>query len=806
MIRRSRVLAVAILVVAPALAAAVPLRVEASVVVPPHGTEVAAQAVAAGAPVKVSLPYAARGVALHWAGEAAASVQVAFSADGAAFGPAMDAGRDDAGQQRANGRTYGVMHSAAGARFVRVTSDRALPDLLVVAVADGPAEVTHHLAQVSAEASDGPAILSRAQWGADESLRYDSAGHEKWSPGFNPIQKLIVHHTDTQNGDPDPGATIRAIYYYHAITQGWGDIGYNFLIDESGRIYKGRNSHTTTSSIADDTLTGEDSAGNGVTGAHAANFNSGTVGIALLGTLTGQDATPAAKAALEDLLAWKANRHGIDPLGSSTYVNPVTAQSLFIPDIVGHRDVNSTECPGGVFYATLPDVRNAVATRIATAAPDFTLFASPSSRTVPAGGTASYAVNVTGQSGFTGAVGLSVQGLPPGATASFSQTSVVPGQPAVLTIATAAGSTTGAPSMTLTGTSGSLSHTVNVGLSVGSGDTTAPSIAITTHPSAVTPDTSATFAFVPTDPDNALSSLSSTCSLDDAPFGPCSSPVGYSGLAPGPHVFAVRSSDPAKNTGTASFSWTVQRTGYWMVGTTGDVYAFGDAGYAGGAPLPSGAAATGIAATPSGNGYRVVDSRGDVFSFGDAAYFGGSPALRAGERVTSLSTTPDGGGYWLFTSAGRAFAYGSAHLFGDMGAIRLNGPVLGSVATPAGNGYYMVASDGGIFAFGDAAFVGSMGGRHLNKPVVGMAPNPSGAGYWLVASDGGIFAFGPAFRGSMGSSMLNAPVIGMVSYGDGYLMVASDGGIFDFSDRAFRGSLGGSPPRNPVVAVAALSG
>jgi len=46
----------------------------------------------------------------------------------------------------------------------------------------------------------------------------------------------------------------------------------------------------------------------------------------------------------------------------------------------------------------------------------------------------------------------------------------------------------------------------------------------------------------------------------------------------------------------------------------------------------------------------------------------------------------------------------------------------------------------------------------------------------------------------------------MVSYGNGYLMVASDGGIFDFSDRAFRGSLGGNAPRHPVVAVTALNG
>jgi N-acetylmuramoyl-L-alanine amidase len=53
------------------------------------------------------------------------------------------------------------------------------------------------------------------------------------------VQKLIVHHTATQNNDPDPPATIRSIYYYHAVTQGWGDIGYNFLIDEAGNLYEG---------------------------------------------------------------------------------------------------------------------------------------------------------------------------------------------------------------------------------------------------------------------------------------------------------------------------------------------------------------------------------------------------------------------------------------------------------------------------------------------------------------------------------------------------------------------------------------
>jgi ribosomal protein L24E len=139
-----------------------------------------------------------------------------------------------------------------------------------------------------------------------------------------------------------------------------------------------------------------------------------------------------------------------------------------------------------------------------------------------------------------------------------------------------------------------------------------------------------------------------------------------------------------------------------------------------------------------------------------------------------------------------------------MEGVPLNGPVRGSVATPSGNGYYMVASDGGIFAFGDAAFHGSMGAQHLNAPVVGLAPDPDGNGYWLVASDGGIFAFDAPFKGSMGRTKLNKPVVGMVAYGDGYLLVAADGGIFNFSTKPFAGSLGASPPAQPIVAVSPM--
>ncbi len=253
------------------------------------------------------------------------------------------------------------------------------------------------------------------------------------------------------------------------------------------------------------------------------------------------------------------------------------------------------------------------------------------------------------------------------------------------------------------------------------------------------------------------------------------------------------------------------KSGYWMLGVDGKVYAFGDAAQAmfgdAAGQIPAGAKAVHIEPTPTAKGYWINDDRGGVYAFGDAAKLGGinASALQAGEQVTSLSSTPSGGGYWLFTSKGRVFTFGNAGKFGDLAALTLNGAIQSSIPTPSGNGYFMVGSDGGVFAFGDAVFKGSMGATKLNQPVMALVPTRTNNGYWLVASDGGIFAFGDAsFKGSMGATKLNKPVVGMVRYGNGYLMVGADGGIFSFSDKPFVGSLGANPPARPISFAATL--
>ncbi len=305
-----------------------------------------------------------------------------------------------------------------------------------------------------------PTVIPRSGWGADESLRFDATGKETWPPAFYPVQKVIVHHTATQNNDPDPAATIRSIYQYHAITQGWGDIGYNFLVDEAGRIYEGRYSRPYAPG---ESPTGEDLNGNGVTAAHVQGYNSGTVGIALLGTLTNQDATPAARNALERLIAWIDDSHGIDPQGSALYTNPVSGTQATFPNIAGHRDLAATECPGGSFYATLPTIRSDVASLIAAAQPGFSIAATPSSQTVVQGGSTDFSVTVTRTGGFSDPVTLSVTGVPTGTTATFAPN---PADSSTLTLGTSSATPAGTYPLTISGTAGAATRSTTVTLVV----------------------------------------------------------------------------------------------------------------------------------------------------------------------------------------------------------------------------------------------------------------------------------------------------------------------------------------------------
>ncbi|MFQ5813750.1 MAG: N-acetylmuramoyl-L-alanine amidase [Anaerolineae bacterium] len=201
--------------------------------------------------------------------------------------------------------------------------------------------------EVSAQGVPQPSIIPRSGWGANE-------GYMTWPPEHHPVRKIIVHHTVTQNYDPDPPSTVRAIYYYHAVTLGWGDIGYNYLVDWQGNVYEGR-------------YGGLDAVGRHVHGPMVPwcgiyAYNCGSVGTGAIGTYDNTpdsiEPPPALLDAITDLAAWECSRSLFNPKESSYFVDKTTY------NIAGHRDYNVTACPGDYLYAQLPYLRDQIWQRI----------------------------------------------------------------------------------------------------------------------------------------------------------------------------------------------------------------------------------------------------------------------------------------------------------------------------------------------------------------------------------------------------------------------------------------------------------
>ncbi len=182
-------------------------------------------------------------------------------------------------------------------------------------------------------------IISRAGWGADESLRYVDRDPKKplrWPPEYQPVEKIILHHTATDNNPPDVGAALRSIYYFHAITRQWGDIGYNFLIDAAGNVYEGR------------------FGGPNVIAGHALRYNPGSVGISLLGNF---DTANPPKPMIDAFVRLVRARAGqVDVTAASDFVD-----LKGLANLCGHGDVLATSCPGDHCRPLLPAIRGQIA-------------------------------------------------------------------------------------------------------------------------------------------------------------------------------------------------------------------------------------------------------------------------------------------------------------------------------------------------------------------------------------------------------------------------------------------------------------
>lgn len=291
-------------------------------------------------------------IAPHWPGETdfAASVELQTSADGERWSDPWVVGsaHTDAGPTDRDNRTFGELSFTDTSEYVRYRTLNAdgtpqgLPGLefTYIDATGGPS-----LGDISTDSPvpslQRPPIISRAEWGA--SLTYGGAerGASEWIPEYQTVQHIIIHHAETPNFH-DPLAEIRAIHYYHAITRGWGDIGYNYLVDFMGNVYEGR------------------VGGDNVVGGHAYQYAYGSSGICAMGNFSLADATPEMLAGLIWITAWTGR--ALDPLGRADF-----HEQPNLPTICGHRDVNDSSCPGDALYADLDYIREAVAEVLAGA-------------------------------------------------------------------------------------------------------------------------------------------------------------------------------------------------------------------------------------------------------------------------------------------------------------------------------------------------------------------------------------------------------------------------------------------------------
>lgn len=200
----------------------------------------------------------------------------------------------------------------------------------------------------SADATAQANIKSRSVWGANQSWM-------DWTPEYAKFEAVVIHHTAGSNSytQAQVPSVIQGIYRYHARTLGWGDIGYNVLIDKFGGRWEGR-AGTLTSS-----------ASQMVIGGHAYPRNTNTLGVSVMGDYTQVQPTTNVINALVDVTAWRFILAKVNPTTASPLTIPAETSTRKnqigkpMPRIVGHKDVGATACPGSI-YNYLDTIRSKV--------------------------------------------------------------------------------------------------------------------------------------------------------------------------------------------------------------------------------------------------------------------------------------------------------------------------------------------------------------------------------------------------------------------------------------------------------------
>ncbi|MCV7171496.1 LGFP repeat-containing protein [Mycobacterium manitobense] len=193
-----------------------------------------------------------------------------------------------------------------------------------------------------------PNVISRGQWGADESMRCGAPRYD------SRVRAGVVHHTAGSNdyAPQDSAGIVRSIYAYHTRTLGWCDVAYNAMVDKYGQVFEGR-------------AGGVDRP---VEGSHTGGFNVDTWGVAMMGNFEKVPPTPIQLRTTGRLLGWKLGLDHVDPRGSVVLTSAGGSFTHFprgaaprLPAIFTHRDVGNTECPGNAAYAAMNQLRDIAA-------------------------------------------------------------------------------------------------------------------------------------------------------------------------------------------------------------------------------------------------------------------------------------------------------------------------------------------------------------------------------------------------------------------------------------------------------------
>lgn len=323
-----------------------------------------ARAAADGWSATVPVDAGTQSVALSWTGAPSGAAQIRARSGGRWSAWTTEAADPDEGPDTGgNGRTgigpVWLGHGGADRVQVRVQHG-PLTDLALEAMRWERPVGGFGLPTAGAEPAE-PAIHPRSEW-STSGWRSDNPGCTTAPVVMSNLTFAVIHHTvnaNTYQPDDVPGM-LAAIYHYHTDSLGWCDIAYNFVIDRFGRTWQGRSGDVTKP----------------IMGGHAKGFNTSSLGVAFLGQYepgaspTVDHPSQAALDAARDLVAWKFGIHGIDPTatvrvqsgGSTKYDAGVW---VTIPTMIGHRDISLTACPGDYLFSRIPDMRTAVAARLA---------------------------------------------------------------------------------------------------------------------------------------------------------------------------------------------------------------------------------------------------------------------------------------------------------------------------------------------------------------------------------------------------------------------------------------------------------